>query len=120
MTKLISWSWIIMKLIKKKLQNISHQKVYTFWHCIVNDEVPSTSSQMVEQIEVIQGVVLPGISKMNDAGPDKKPKEQIQFSQKKTLIKGEWFRYCLLYLLLHQLMDCVNRFINSARLFHLS
>ena len=109
-----------MKLIKKKLQNISHQKVYTFWHCIVNDEVPSTSSQMVEQIEVIQGVVLPGISKMNDAAPDKKPKEQIKFSQKKTLIKGEWFRYCLLYLLLHQLMDCVNRFINSSRLFHLS
>ena len=52
------------------LQNISHQKVYTFWHCVVNNEVPSTSSQIVEQIEVIQGVVLPGISKMNDSAPD--------------------------------------------------
>ena len=27
-----------------------------------NDEVPSTSSQTAEQIEIIQGVVLPGIS----------------------------------------------------------
>ena len=52
------------------LQNVSHQKVYTFWHCVVNNEVPSTSSQIVEQIEVIQGVVLPGISKMNDSAPD--------------------------------------------------
>ena len=52
------------------LQNISHQKVYTFWHCVVNNEVPSTSSQIVEQIEVIRGVVLPGISKMNDSAPD--------------------------------------------------
>ena len=54
-------SWFI-----HHLQNISHQKVYTFWQCVVNNEVPSTSSQIVEQIEVIQGVVLPVISKMNE------------------------------------------------------
>ena len=47
------FSWLI-----HHLQNISHQKLYTFWHCIVNDEAPSISSQIVEQIEVIQGVVL--------------------------------------------------------------
>ena len=41
------------------LQNISHQKIYTFWYCDVNDEAPLTSSQIFEQIEVIQGVVLP-------------------------------------------------------------
>ena len=29
------------------LQNISPQKVYTFWHCVINDEVPSNSSQIV-------------------------------------------------------------------------
>ena len=87
-------SWIIMKLVRKKrlrikkklvfrrrsrlidhLQNISHQKVYTFWHCVVNDEVQSTSSKTVEQIQAIQGVVLTGISNMNGSGPDKKPKE---------------------------------------------
>ena len=62
------------------LQNIPHQKLYTFWNCVVNDEVPSTSSQIVEQIKVIKGVVLPGISKMNDSAPDKKLKEQTQFS----------------------------------------
>ena len=73
------------------LQNISHQKVYTFCHCAVNDEVPSTSSQIVEQIEVIQGVVLPGISKINDSAPDKNF-QQTQFSsKKKTLVKGKWF-----------------------------
>ena len=90
------------------MQNISHQKVYTFWHCVVNDEVPSTSSQSIEQIEVIEAVVLPGTSKMNDSAPDKKPKEQTQFSPKKTLVKGKWFWYCLLYLLFHQLVDRVT------------
>ena len=68
------------------LQNISHQKVYTFWYCVVNDEVPSTSSQVFQQIEVIRGVVLPGISKMNDS-----VKEETQFSPKNTLVKGKWF-----------------------------
>ena len=32
--------------------------------------------QIAEQIENIQGVVLLGISKMNDSAADKKPKEQ--------------------------------------------
>ena len=60
-------------------------------NCIVNDGVLSTSSQIVEQIEVFQGVVLPGMSKMNDSVPVKKPKEQTQFSPKKSLVKGKWF-----------------------------
>ena len=55
------------------LQNISHQKISTFWYCVVNDEVPSTSSQIFKPIEVIQWVVLPGISKLNNSAPDKKP-----------------------------------------------
>ena len=42
-------SWLI-----HYLQHMSHQRIYTFWHYVVNDEVPSTSSQIVEQIEVIQ------------------------------------------------------------------
>ena len=33
---------------------------------VVNDEVPSTSSQIVEKMEIIQELVLPGISRMND------------------------------------------------------
>ena len=44
---------------------------------------------------------------MNDSASDKKPKEQTQFSPKKTLVKGKWFWYCLLYSLSHQLMDRV-------------
>ena len=51
---------------------MSHQKIYSFWLCVVNDEVLSTSSEIVEQIEVIQEVVLSGICKRNDSGLDKK------------------------------------------------
>ena len=40
--------------------------MYTFYYYVVNGEVPSTSSQIVEQIEVIQEVVLQRISKLND------------------------------------------------------
>ena len=48
------------------MQNMSYQKIYLFWYYVVNDEVSSTSSQIIEQIEVIQEVVLPRISKLND------------------------------------------------------
>ena len=48
------------------LKNMSYQQIYTFWYYVVNDEAPSTSSQIVEQIEVIQELVLQGISKLND------------------------------------------------------
>ena len=58
----------------------------------INDEVASTSSQIVEQIEIIQGVVLPGISNslsyMNQAQiRDQNTKHN--FLQKKTLEKGK-------------------------------
>ena len=55
---------------------MSHQKIYQFWYFLVNDDVPSTSSQIVEQVEVIEEVVLPGISKLNDSALDKKQVEQ--------------------------------------------
>ena len=55
------------------MQNTSHQKIYTFRYCVVI-EVPLTSSQIFEQVEVIQ--VLPGISKLNDSASDKKPGDQ--------------------------------------------
>ena len=44
-----------------------------------NNEVQSTASQIVQEIEVIQGVVLPGISKLYDSAPNKKPEYQTQF-----------------------------------------
>ena len=53
-------SWLIYHL-----QNISHQEIYTFWYYIDNDEVPSISSQIAEQTEIVQEVVLPGIFKLN-------------------------------------------------------
>ena len=53
-------SWLI-----HHLQNTSHHEIYIFWYCVVNEEVKSSSSQIVEQIEVIQEVVLPEISKLN-------------------------------------------------------
>ena len=59
------------------------------------------------QIEVIQEVVLPGISKLNDSALDKKPGEQTQFSPKKAAEKGKWIWYSLLNLLSPKLMDIV-------------
>ena len=57
------WYAICKKyLIKKK---------YAFWHCVINDEVLSNFSQIGEQIEVIQGVVLPVIPRLNDSAPEK-------------------------------------------------
>ena len=46
------------------LKNMSHQKIYAFWYRAVNYEIPSTYSQIVEQVKIIQEVVLPGISKL--------------------------------------------------------
>ena len=83
---------------------MSYQEIYTFWNYVANDEVPSTSSQIVEQIEVIQEVVLPGISKLNDWAPDKKQGDKTQFFRKKILEKGKGIWHCLLYLLSNQLM----------------
>ena len=37
---------------------MSHHKKSIFWFCIADDEVPSTSSQIVEEIDVNQEVVL--------------------------------------------------------------
>ena len=61
---------------------MSHQTIYTFWYYVVNDQVPSTSSQIVEKIEDIQEVVLPGILKLNNSALEKKQGDQIQFFPK--------------------------------------
>ena len=61
---------------------MSHQKIYTFWYYVVNDQVPSTSSQIVEKIEDIQEVVLPGIFELNNSALEKKQGDQIQFFPK--------------------------------------
>ena len=70
------------------MQNISHQKIYTFGYCVVSDEVQYTSTQIYEQIKE---VVLPRISKLNDSALDKKLGNQIQFFPKKTLGKLKIF-----------------------------
>ena len=87
MMKLISWSWIMMQLISKKAWKkkkgtsiawyiickiYSYQKICTIWFFVVSDEVTSTNSQIFEQIEVIPGVVLTRMSKLNDSVPEKK------------------------------------------------
>ena len=50
---------------------ISSGDIYILY-CVVNDEIILASSQIFEQIEVIQGLILTGISKLNDSVPDKK------------------------------------------------
>ena len=59
---------------------MSHQKTYTFWYSLVNDEVPSTTSQIVKEIEDIQGGDMPGVSKMNDSALDKKQEDYKKLS----------------------------------------
>ena len=58
------------------LKNMSRQKLYRFWldirYCVGNDKVPLTSSQIIEQIEVIREVILVRISKLNDSALDKR------------------------------------------------
>ena len=66
------------------LQDISHQKRYS--DIVFNDEV-TAFSQIVEQIEVIQENVLPGISKLDDSAPGKKQRDQTQFSPKENTVK---------------------------------
>ena len=56
---------------------MSYQKIYTYLYYVANEEVPSTFSQIVEQIEVIQEV-------------DKKQGDQTKFSPKRTLEKAKW------------------------------
>ena len=46
-----------------------------------------TSSQIVEQIEVTQKLVLPGISNLNNSNLVKKQGDLTQFSAKATLEK---------------------------------
>ena len=50
---------------------ISSEDIYILY-CVVNDEIILASSQIFEQIEVIQRLILTGISKLNDSVPDKK------------------------------------------------
>ena len=65
------------------------------WYYVANDdEAPSTSSQIVEQTDVIKEVVLPAVSKLNDQAINK---EQTQFSPSKHFRKGKWICYYLLY-----------------------
>ena len=61
-------------------------KRYAVLYCVVNYEIASTSSQIYEQIEVIQDVVTPRKSKMNDSTRDKKQKK---FWEKEST-KGKW------------------------------
>ena len=80
-----SWlSWLI-----QNFQNMSHQKIYTLWYCVVNDELPSTSTEIFEQTGVMQKVVVPGISELKDLVPDKKWEDQTQFSSKKDSRKEQ-------------------------------
>ena len=46
----------------------SSENIYILlWYYVVNDDdAPSTSSKIVEQIEVIKEVALPAVSKLND------------------------------------------------------
>ena len=48
--------------------HVSSENMYILlWYYVVNDdEAPSTSSQIVEQIEVIKEVVLPAVSELSD------------------------------------------------------
>ena len=48
------------------LNNMLFQKTQTHPHTFIDDEIPSTSPQTVEQIRVIQALVLPKAFKLID------------------------------------------------------
>ena len=48
--------------------------------CSRDDESPLTSSQIAEQIDVIQEVVLPAVTKLNDSAINKEKGDHTQFS----------------------------------------
>ena len=75
----------VIYLLGLFLKNMSNQKIYSFWYCVVNGELPSSFPQIVEKIEVIQEAVLPGISKLNYSAQDKKQGEQKTVPSKKRL-----------------------------------
>ena len=56
MKKLMSNS-IVDKFKLKNEREEKEKKRCTFWYCVVNDEAPLTSSQIVEQVEVIHEVI---------------------------------------------------------------
>ena len=62
---------------------MSHQKMYAFCYCIVYDKIQSTSSKIVEQIEVNQKLVWTGTPKLNESALDKKQGNQTQFHLKR-------------------------------------
>ena len=66
------------------LQDISHQKRYS--DIVFNDEV-TAFSQIVEQIEVIQENVLPGISKLDTQRQARNKETKHNFLQKKNTVK---------------------------------
>ena len=49
----------------------------------VNDEVPSTSSETIKQIEVVKDVVLPEVSNLNESVITKRQEDETQFSPEK-------------------------------------
>ena len=73
------------------LKNISPQKIDILWHGCQwwNVEVPSTFSQTVGQIEVVEKVVLPEVSNMNDSAINKNQGNQTHFSPEKIHLKKE-------------------------------
>ena len=60
-----------------------YQKVLQHFKIFVNDEVPLTSPQTVEQINVIKKIVLLEASRLHDLVINKKQGNEIQFSPEK-------------------------------------
>ena len=68
------------------------------------DEVPSTSSQIVEQIEFIQEVDKPWVSKLNDSAQDKR---QNTIFSKKDSRKRKMVLILSIMFATYQMMDPV-------------
>ena len=75
-------------------KNIGQYILLSAYYVVANDyEASSTSSQIVEQIEVIKEVLLPGALKLNDSVKNKEQGDQTQFSPNKHYRKGKWICY---------------------------
>ena len=78
---------------------VSSENMYIFLqYCVVSyDKAPSISSQIIEQIEVIQEAVLSGVSKLNDSAMKNEQEDQTNFLPNKHPRNRKWICYYLLY-----------------------
>ena len=97
---------------------MSSENVPTFWLVNDYDEVAMYHQhtywpqQTIKQAKVIQEVLSPEVSKVNNVVMNKKQGDQMQFSPEKRLEKRKWIHHSSFVSSSYQPMDCVIKWGN--------